>query len=224
MTATPDSVSDWLLTEYLSKRGGRFNYNPSINTLFDLFSGIATYDSAVRHCSTTGNPAGRHHNADAIRKVAPYTLENRSTCYRIGFSAIAVGRLPDCTVFIGIKTPMVIVVRPDVFVVMPGFRMSHRPVEGEIDVACSIALATFARDDFAKADFEYLYAGPGHTGEREFHVFRGRDRRIYDRDAVDHLLDIYVKGVSLAIKSGAAAERPDLHGYRIIDPSAPSLF
>ena len=106
---------------------------------------------------------------------------------------------------------MVRVVRPDVFVVMPGFRMSHRPVEGEIDVACSIALATFARDDFAKADFEFLYAGLGHTGEREFHVFRGRDRKIYDRDAVDHLLDIYVKGVSLAMKSGAAAERPDLH-------------
>ena len=42
--------------------------------------------------------------------------------------------------------------------------MGHRPVDTEIDVAASFALAHFGRDDFSEADFEYLYAGPGEGG------------------------------------------------------------
>jgi hypothetical protein len=119
---------------------------------------------------------------------------------------------------------MVRVSKDGVLVVMPGYRMSYRPVEAEIDVACSIALANFARDDFAQADFEYLYAGPGPTGGREFRAIRGRDRVVFDSEAVDGLLDIYVKGIALAVAEGADLRQPDLKGYRIIDPREPSFF
>ena len=97
-------------------------------------------------------------------KVAPFALSNKSACYRIGNTAVAVGRIGGHSVYIGIKSPMVRVNDGKAYVVMPGFRRSFRPTEPEIDVACSIALANLARDDFADADFEYLYAGPGASG------------------------------------------------------------
>lgn len=222
--ATPETVADWLLNEYARKTGGGFNYNTAINTLYDLFRGAVTYDKAIMHCLTAGNPKGRPQNAEAIKTVAPYALENISTCYRIDFTAVAVGRIKDQTAYVGIKAPMVRVVHNEAFVVMPGFRKSFRPVETQIDLACSIALATFGRDDFASADFEYLYAGPGVSGQREFRAIRGRDRKIFDRDEVDTLLDVYVKGVALAIEAGAELREPNLKGYRIIDPREPTFF
>jgi hypothetical protein len=224
LTATPKQVADWLLSKYLKKRGGGFNYNPAINTTYDLFRGAISYEDAVRYCWTTCNPKGRRQNADAIKHVASYALDNPSICYRIGFAAVAAGRVRGRTVYIGIKAPMVRVAHREAYVVMPGFRMSHRPVEVEIDVACSIALANFARDDFADADFEYLCAGPGAAGHREFRAIRGKDRRIYDRDAIDALLDTYVKGVAVAVKAGAEIREPNLTGYRIFDPREPFFF
>jgi hypothetical protein len=208
----------------VQKRGGGFNYDPSIHTTYDLFRGILSFEDAVQYCLATGNPKGRRQNVDAVKQVAPYALDNISTCYRTGFAAVAVGRVQRETVYIGIKAPMVRVAHCEAFVVMPGFRMSHRPVESEIDVACSIALANFARDDFSEADFEYLYAGPGASGQREFRAIRGRDRKIYDRDVVDALLDIYVKGVDLANRLGVQLGEPNLKGYRIFDPREPLFF
>jgi hypothetical protein len=112
----------------------------------------------------------------------------------------------------------------EAFVVMPGFRKGYRPTEIQIDLACSIALATFARDDFAGADFEYLYAGPGESGKREFRAILGRDRQIFDRDSVDAMLDIYVNGVALAAGAGADIRSPRLGGYKIIDPREPGFW
>jgi hypothetical protein len=222
--ATPESVAKWLLESYLKKRGGGFNYDPAIGVTFDLFRGAHTLESATLHCLTVGNPKGRRQNADAVRAVAPYALANISTCYRIGHTAVVVGRAVGQSVFIGIKAPMVRVVHDEAFVVMPGYRMSHRPAEVEIDVACSIALANFGRDDFASADFEYLYSGPGISGHREFRAIRGRDRNVYDRETVDALMDIYVKGVALVLRTQSEIRHPDLRGYRIVDPSQPEFF
>ncbi len=224
LKVTPERVADWLLSDYVKKRNGGFNYNPSINTTYELFRGEVSFDDAVRYCSITGNPKGRRQNTDAIKQVAPYALANISTCYRIGFAAVVVGRVRGETVYIGIKAPMVRVAHHEAFVVMPGFRMSHRPIEAEIDVACSIALANFGRDDFSDADFEYLYAGPGASGQRDFRAIRGRDRNIYERDAVDALLDIYVKGVALAGQARVEIRQPNLKGYRIFDPRQPFFF
>jgi hypothetical protein len=222
--ATPEMVAAWLIEQYLRKRGGGFNYDPAIGATFDLFRGVHTFDSAVLHCLTNGNPKGRRQNADAIKEVAPYALANVSTCYRLGHSAVVVGRVAGENVYVGIKAPMVRVVHDEAYVVMPGYRMSFRPHEPEIDVACSIALATFGRDDFADADFEYLYSGPDITGRRSFRAIKGRERHVYDRDAVDALLDVYVRGVALVLEAGLPASRPDLRGYRIIDPREPGLF
>jgi len=222
--ATPESVAAWLTERYLKRRGGGFNYDPAISVTFDLFRGVHTFDSGVLHCLANGNPKGRRQNAEAIKTVAPYALSNISTCYRIGHSAVVVGRIAGETVYIGIKAPMVRVVHDEAFVVMPGFRMTYRPEEPEIDVACSIALATFGRDDFASADFEYLYSGPDIAGRRSFRAIKGRDRHVYDQDAVDTLIDVYVRGLALVIEAGIPVTRPDLRGYRIIDPREPAFL
>src|SRR5271166_6062299 len=224
LSANAETAAEWLLTEYARKEGGGFNYNPAIQTLHDLFRGAVDYRAAVRHCELTGNPKGHRQNVEAIKTVAPYVTSNLSACYRIGFSAVSVGRIKEKTVYVGIKAPLVRVADHEAFVVMPGFRLSHRPSERQIDLACSIALANFARDDFASADFEYLYAGPGASGGREFRAILGRDRRIFERDEVDALLDVYVQAVAVAIDAGLEIRDPNLRGYRIIDPREPSLF
>jgi hypothetical protein len=223
-TASPQSVADWLVNEYARRNGGGFNYNPAIEVLPDLFRGAMDYESAVRHCETKGNPKGRRQNVEAIKTVAGYATQNLSTCYRIGFSAVAVGRIHENTVYIGIKAPLVRVKGEDVFVVMPGFRRSHRPSERQIDLACSVVLANFARDDFSGADFEYLYAGPGPSGDRQFRALLGREREIFTPGQIDVLLDVYVRGVALALDRGAEVRTPNLHGYRVIDPRQPSIF
>jgi hypothetical protein len=109
-------------------------------------------------------------------------------------------------------------------VVLPGFRKSCKPVGPQVDLACSIALAALARDDFAEADFEYLDAGNSVEGKRELHVHRGRDRQVYGLDDIDRILDVYVQGVALALESGAEVKDANLKGYRVIDPDQPSLF
>lgn len=223
-SATPQQIAQWLVEEYAKKRGGGFNYDPAMNALFDLFQGRTDEKQAVLHCLTKGNPNGRSQNAAAIKTVAPFASANVSTCYRIGFSAVALGRAKGRTVYAAIKAPMVRVVHDEAFVVLPGFRMSHRPTPGQIDLACSIALANLARDDFAGADFEYLYAGPSGLGGRDFQLIRGRERAIYTRDELDHLAEIFTRGVALALDWGVEAKEPNLRGYRVIDPREPGLF
>jgi hypothetical protein len=219
----PEEIAEWLLCEYIRRAGGGFNYNPAIQTLSELFRGSMRELDAIRYCETTGNPKGRSQNVEAIKTVAQYALSNISTCYRIGFSAVAVGRTKGQTVYIAVKAPLVRVVRGEAFVVMPGFRRSYRPSDSQIDVACSLALATFARDDFAGADFEYLHAGPNSSGEREFRAYLGRDRRVFDRNEVDALLDKYVRAITLLMEMGVQVKQPNLTGYRIIDPGQSSF-
>jgi hypothetical protein len=217
-------VAHWLLAEYLKKHRGGFNYNPAINMTFELFRGNLGPEQAELYCLTNGNPKGRRQNVEAIKRISSYALSNISTCYKIGFRAVEVGRIKGQHVYIGIKAPMVRVLHDEAFVVMPGFRMSHRPVEVEIDVACSIALATFTREGYDEADFEYLYAGPGVSGQREFRSIKGKERRVFNNDEVDALLDVYVRGVALALDSGVESRPANLKGYSVIDPSQSSMF
>lgn len=221
--ATPKKVADWLVAEYLSKRGGTFNYDPATFASCDLFRGTTSLDAAIHYCKTMGNPKRRDQNTEVIKLVGPYAIENVSRVYRIGFTAIAVGRVRSHTVYLGIKAPIVRVKGSEAFVVVPGFRRSYRPMSKEIDFACSVALANFARDDFSEADFEYLSAGPGASGEREFQAILGRNRIIYSGDELDCILDVYVQGLALAVDFGAELRSPKLEGYRIIDPREPPL-
>lgn len=222
--ATPETVAHWLTQHYLFDGGGRFNYDPAIRATYDLFRGATTAAEAIRYCASTGNPLGRRQNAAAVSMIAGYASDNISSCYWIAFTAVEVGRVRGETVYVAIKAPMVRVRERDAFVVIPGFRMGHSPVEIEIDVACSIVLAHLARDDYSRADFEYLYAGRGASGKREFRAILGRDRQIFDRDTVDALLDVYVKGVALAVEGGADLRRPRLLGYRVVDRDQPYMF
>jgi hypothetical protein len=224
MRATPEAVRDWLLLEYARKSGGGFNYDPAMSVIYDAFRGLHTLESAVHYCLTHGNPKGRRQNADAVRALMPYILENRSTCHRIGLTAVAIGRFERKTVYTKIKAPLLRVRGRHAYVVMPGLRMGYRPNEVAIDVACSIACATFAQGDYDRADFEYLYGGPGLHGQREFRAIHGRGRSRFDVESVDAMLDVFVKGVALAAAHGASSGEPLLYGYRIIDPDAPRFF
>jgi hypothetical protein len=223
--ATPHTISSWLENNYLARRGGVFNYDPSIQTTYDAFRGLHSIESAVRYCSENGNPKGRKQNASAIKSIMPYVLKHPSVCHRIGLTAVAIGRFDGRTVYARIKAPLLRVESDKAFVVMPGFRMSHRPKEIEIDFACSVALATFAQGDYNVADFEYLYAGPGEFGgERVFEAIHGHDRFRFDEGTINRLLDVFVKGVALAHEQGLNREEPHLRGYRIIDPREPRFF
>jgi hypothetical protein len=222
--ATPDTVADWFRREYLPKRGGSFNYDPSMNSTYDLFRGGLKTDEAVMHCLSNGNPKGRSQNADVVKQIGPYAEKNISTCYRVGFLAVPVGRIKGRIIYLGVKAPLVRVVHDEAFFVLPGYRMSYRPAEREIDVACSVVLAQLGRDDYAAADVEYLYAGPGIDGKRMLRVIHGKERRIFDADGVDRLMDVYVKGIALLDADGVEIREPSFRGYRIFDPSQPSFF
>ncbi|HXH53735.1 MAG TPA: hypothetical protein VNH53_09960 [Sphingomicrobium sp.] len=216
LKATPERVCAFIKTEF-ARRGGAFNYNSSINALYDLFRGGSSLDDAEAYCMSHGAPAGFKPNVEAVRLAGAYAVANRSRCYKTPFSAVPVGRLSnDRTAYMAIKAPLVRVADEQAYVVVPGFRMGHRPIDTEIDVAASFALAHFGRDDFSEADFEYLYAGPG-DGGRVLQVYHGRNRQIFDLDTVDSLLDIYVRGLELAVQQGAHAESPNFRGYKVID-------
>lgn len=221
--ATPQSVADWLL-EYNARSGGGFNYDPAINTIVDAFGGRHTLESAVSYCETHGNPKGRNQNASAIRALMPHILANTSTCYRIGLTAVAIGRFEGRTVYAKIKAPLLRVRDNKAYVVMPGLRLGHTPTEVSIDLACSVALANYAQDDFEMADFEYLYSGRALGGGRQFKAIYGKDRFRFSDDAIDRLLDIYVQGVAIAHQQGADTNTPTLRGYRIVDPRAPRFI
>lgn len=205
--------------------GGGFNYNTSIISLPNLFRGVSTVEDAVGYCSKHGAPAGWKPNCEAVEIAGAYAVTQTSSCYPIQFSAIPIGRLPgNLTAYMGIKAPLVRVREGKVYVVVPGFRLGHRPVDIEIDVAASLALAAFGRDAFEEADYEYLDCSRGTSGERELSVYRGEDRRIFDLDEVDHMLDLYVKGLALAIESGMEARQPNFRGYRVVDPDQPRMI
>lgn len=224
LNARAESVAAFIEREFKGG-GGIFNYNPSISLLPDLFRGAITVDQAVEYCSSHGASAGWKPNQDAIRLVGSYATTELSSCYPKRFSAVAVGRLADgSTAYMALKAPLVRVKSGYVAVVVPGFRLGHRPVGVEIDVAASLALATLGRDDFSDADYEYLDCSRGASGTRELQVYRGQDRTIFSLDQVDHLLDIYVRGLDLVIRRGAVARKPNFSGYSVIDPSQPKML
>lgn len=224
MNARPDDIADFMRSEFRSGGGG-FNYNTSINSLLNLFKGKGSIEDAIVFCTNHGAPAGREPNCAAIELAGSYALSQRSNCYRIPFSAVPVGRLPGGqTAYMAIKAPLVRVQESEVYVVVPGFRLGHRPVGIEIDVAASLALATFARDDFAEADYEYLDCSRGASGERELSVYKGRNRRIFSADEVDVLLNNYMQGLALAVQASMDARAPNFRGYHVIDPQQPRML
>ena len=224
LNARPEEIASFMKREF-RPGGGGFNYNTSINSLPGLFRGSMTVKNAIAYCGTHGAPAGWKPNCEAIDIVGSYAATQPSSCYRIPFSAVPIGRLPgDQTAYMAIKAPLVRVQNTDVLVVVPGFRLGHRPIGVEIDVAASLALATFGRDDFSEADYEYLDCSRGSSGERELSVHRGRDRRIFDLNEVDYLLDIYVKGLAIAINGGMNAGKPNFGGYKVGDPNQPRML
>lgn len=224
LNADPEAISAFMKREF-RPGGGGFSYNTSITSLPNLFRGAMTVEDAVEYCATHGAPAGWKPNSEAVEIAGSYAVTQQSSCYRIQFSAVPIGRLPgEITAYMGIKAPLVRVRNGKAYVVVPGFRLGHRPVGIEIDVAASLALAAFGRDDFAEADYEYLDCSRGSSGERELSVYRGCDRRIFNLDEVDHMLDLYMKGLALALASGMEATKPNFRGYRVIDPDQPRMI
>lgn len=221
LTRRPEQVGDFIVVN-LSQPGGRFNYNTSMSALHDVFRGKLNGLEAERICRTTGAPAGRKSNGDAIRIAARYAEEHLSICHRIPFMAVPVGRLSgNRTAYMAIKAPLVRVEGDRVFAVVPGFRMTHRPEAAEIDVAASFALAALEREGYEDIDFEYIYAGAAPSRGRMLQVVHGSERKIYNLDEIDHMLDIYVRGLEIAIDRGVSVKSPNFAGYKVVDPDQP---
>jgi len=55
-------------------------------------------------------------------------------------------------------------------------------------------------------------------------VHLGREHHVYGADDVDAILDVYVRGVALALETGVSVMEANLRGYRVIDPDQPSMF
>lgn len=224
LNAHPAEIAAFMKREF-RPGGGGFNYNTSIASLPDLFRGAITVDEAVNYCSKYGAPAGWKPNCEAVEIAGSYAISQRSKCYKIPFSAVPIGRLPDQkTAYMAIKAPLVRVNTSGKYVVVPGFRLGHKPEGVEIDVAASLALATFGRDDFSEADYEYLDCSRGSSGERELAVYQGRHRRIFNLDEIDFLLGLYMQGLALAIDAGMKASNPNFKGYRVGDPDQPRML
>jgi len=224
LNAQPSDIATFMKREFRSGGGG-FNYNPSITSLYDIFRGAVTAEDAIEYCSRAGAPAGWKPNSEAIAIAGSYAASHRSSCYKIPFTAVPIGRLPTGqTAYMAIKAPLVRVKGTEKYVVVPGFRLGHKPQGVEIDVAASLALATFGRDDFSEADYEYLDCSRGSSGERELCIYHGKERRIFDLDEIDYMLDLYVRGLSLAIDAGMSANVPNFRQYKVGDPDQPRML
>lgn len=224
---TPKTVKEWLTAEYAGRPKGGFDYDPANRVVFDAYRGGHTAQSAVDYCLENGNPAGRRQNALAVKCVMPHILKHPSRCYRIGNSMVAIGRFSGKTTYARIKAPLLRVESSTkAYVVMTGFRMSHRPQRLEVDFACSVARDVFAQGVYSEADFEYLNAGPSFSNpkRRFLRVAHGVERARYDRDEIDYYLDIFVKGLALMAKAGADVSAPSFRGYRLVDPDRPRFL
>jgi hypothetical protein len=57
-----------------------------------------------------------------------------------------------------------------------------------------------------------------------FQAIHGCDRHRFTLDQINRLLEVFVAGVALARNEGMEARRPNLNGYRIIDPYEPRFI
>jgi hypothetical protein len=190
-----------------------------------MFGGLKTAAEAEKYCRSNGNPAGREQNGDIVKAVSGYACSNVSRCYPHGYLAVVVGRYRGRNIHVGLKAPFTRVRGGAAFVVVPGFRKTFVPSEQQIDLPCSLAAAQLAKDDFKGADVEYLHAGPAPgSDERMLRVVHGKDRRLLSADELDQVFEVYVRGVVMILEHGRGLEKPDLAGYRIVDPDEPPLF
>jgi hypothetical protein len=208
------------------RRGGGFNHDPSIRAVHDVFRGVLSPEQAEAFCLSNGNPKGREQNAAILRAVGTHAAANVSVCHRIGYVAVRIARYKGENIHIGIKAPFIRVrEQRAAFLVIPGFRKDSRPLGWQIDFVCSVAANQLARDDYERADVEYLYAGPAaNSAEREFHAYHGRDMSLFNADQIDALLQKYVEAVVKHLEKGHGAQPGKFAGYRIVDRAQGSLF
>ena len=223
---TVDGVFQRLEELYLRPRGGGFNHDPAIRATLDLFRGALTPIQARQYCLTNGNPKGREQNAAIVGVVSDHAASNVSRCHQIGYVAVRIARYRGKAIHIGIKAPFVRVrEQKEAFLVVPGFRKDSRPIGWQIDFVCSVAANQLARDDYERADVEYLYAGPGvATSAREFRAYYGREMSLFSADEIDAFLQIYVEAVVRHLEKGHGAQPGKFSGYRIVDPAQGSFF
>jgi hypothetical protein len=223
---TVDGIFQRLEELYLNRRGGGFNHDPSIRAIQDVFRGVLSPGQAEAFCQSNGNPKGREQNAAILRAVGAHAAANVSVCHRIGYVAVRIARYKGNNIHIGIKAPFIRVHRREAaYLVIPGFRKDSRPLGWQIDFVCSVAANQLARDDYERADVEYLYAGPAtKPDEREFRAYYGRDLSLFNADQIDALLQKYVEAVVKHLEKGHGAQPGKLTGYRIVDHAQGSLF
>jgi hypothetical protein len=223
---TVQGIFDRLEDLYLRPRKGGFNHDTSIRAVHDIFRGAVSPAEAEAFCRANGNPKGRAQNAEIIKVVGTYAASNLSVCHRIGYVAVRIARYRGTNIHIGIKAPFIRVrAQKEAFLVVPGFRKDSRPTGWQIDFVCSVAANQLARDDYERADVEYLYAGPGFSATaRQFRAYYGRDMLLFNADQIDAFLQKYVEAVVRHLEKGQGAQPGKFDGYRIVDSAQGTLF
>jgi hypothetical protein len=224
LSATPDSVADWIRKNYLVPRITTYNYDLPIRLLADGFRGAVSTERAISTVMTQGHPLARSQFCGVIRALWPYVEEHRSSVYPLGFLAAPVGLVGGERVHLSTKAPIVRVERGKPLLVMPQMRRSARPVRRQVDVVLTFAREQALREGYRTVDVEFLEAVPVGKGvERFARVSLASTRELFEADALDHMLQTFVAGIALLRGAGVSMGRPNFSGYRVIDPDQPGF-
>ncbi|HAH11769.1 MAG TPA: hypothetical protein DCL48_16860 [Alphaproteobacteria bacterium] len=221
-TATRDSVANEL-SEYVKRKGGKFNYDVPTKLLKPGFEGAICEVDAIARCEEHWHKAGRLHCAAALKSVWPHLSANHSTCYARSFAAVQVGAVSKRGVFVGSKIPLVRVVARQSLLVVPMFRRGHRLAGKQIDFYLSYLRAQALREGYPNIDIEYLDSLPVGEAGRVLQVSRASERNSYTLDFIDDRLDVYVKAVAFLFNQGVGDKPPMFTGYRVLSDDEPSL-
>ncbi len=223
--ATIDSVADFLRTEWIGKKGGRFNYATSMSILADAFSGMLTREQAISLCKAYWHPRGRIENEQVVSSFWDYVSKNRCTVYRRKFLAAPIGKWKGQIIYLGVKVPLIRVVDGVVLATMPVFRKNFVPGQRPIDLALTGVREFCLREGYPDIEPEFIRAA-GISGviERQLVVEKAGERNLYSSDAFDHFANIFVGAVAKLADSGVGLSKPSFRGYRVMDPDQPGMF
>lgn len=223
--ATVESISKWLVREWLGRTGGGFNYNPALYAAVRIMKKEWSYEQALHHVRTRGVSFGQPSNEAVLECLMSYLLAHDGPVYEVPHAAVIVGKVNGRGIHIGVKAPLVRVQAGTPSVVYPAFRKTYLPTEQQAILECSIVREVTAQNDFYGAGLEYVAArGTGRGLERVCVVRSSDELELLDKSTVDDLLGKYVEAVKQLWSEGVGLQKPRLGTYHVIDPDQQDLF